>query len=158
MKPVSRELILIVSYSAVFTCFFVSSRRSVTRRTTGTGGHPVSQSMEQSVFKSKQFLSIVTTKLIYVEQRPLSRGRWLATVSSIETSRFKDENDEDEIFKILNNARARSSVILAGKSDSRGHSNTGFECRSGGIKLSNVGDIREIKIHVYHKRQTSYSS
>ena len=102
--------------------------------------------MEQSVFKSKQFLSIVTTKLIYVEQRPLSSGRWLATVSSIETFRFKDENDEDEIF------------ILAGKSDSRGHSNTGFECRSGGIKLSNVGDIREIKIHVYRKRQTSYSS
>ena len=114
--------------------------------------------MEQSVFKSKQFLSIVTTKLIYVEQRPLSSGRWLATVSSIETFRFKDENDEDEIFKILNNARARSSVILAGKSDSRGHSNTGFECRSGGIKLSNVGDIREIKIHVYRKRQTSDSS
>lgn len=30
VKPVSRELTLIVSYSAVFTCFFVSSRRSVT--------------------------------------------------------------------------------------------------------------------------------
>ena len=102
--------------------------------------------MEQSVFKSKQFLSIVTTKLIYVEQRPLSSGRWLATVSSIETFRFKDENDEDEIF------------ILAGKSDSRGHSNTGFECRSGGIKLPNIGDIREVKIHVYRKRQTSHSS
>ena len=65
--------------------------------------------MEQSVFKSKQFLSIVTTKLIYVEQRPLSSGRWLATVSSIETFRFKDENDDDEssyqILEILERLR-----------------------------------------------------
>ena len=47
--------------------------------------------------------------------------------------RFWDEDDyENEIFS--------TSVILAGKRDSRRHSTTRFkrECRCGGNKLSNV--------------------
>ena len=52
--------------------------------------------------------------------------------------RFEDDNDyEYDIFSVLSSARAGASVILAGKSDSRRHSTTGFS-ESGGNKLLNV--------------------
>ena len=61
------------------------------------------------------------------------------------TLRFFDEDDyEYQIFSILSIAQAWTSVILAGKRDSRRHSTTGLseidqrECRSGGNKLTDV--------------------
>ena len=55
--------------------------------------------------------------------------------------RFEDDNDyEYDIFSVLSSARAGASVILAGKSDSRRHSTTGFS-KSGGNKLLNVGSF-----------------
>ena len=61
------------------------------------------------------------------------------------TLRFFDEDDyEYEIFSTLRIAHAWTSVILAGKRDSRRHSTTGLsendqrECRSGGNKLTDV--------------------
>ena len=45
----------------------------------------------------------------------------------LESFRFWDEDDyEYEIFSILSIARAWTSVILAGKRDSRRHSTTSF--------------------------------
>ena len=45
----------------------------------------------------------------------------------VETFRFWDEYEyEYEIFSILSSARARTSVILAGKHDCRRHSTTSF--------------------------------
>ena len=46
-------------------------------------------------------------------------------ILSLESFRFEDDF-EYEIFSILNIARAGTSVILAGKLDSRSHSTTGF--------------------------------
>ena len=44
-----------------------------------------------------------------------------------ESFRFKDGNDnENKIFSVLRSAHARTSVILAGKRDSRLHSTTSF--------------------------------
>ena len=61
------------------------------------------------------------------------------------TLRFFDEDDyEYKIFSILSIAQAWTSVILAGKRDSRRHSTRSFsendqrECRSGGNKLTDV--------------------
>ena len=46
-------------------------------------------------------------------------------ILSLESFRFEDDF-EYEIFSILSIARAGTSVILAGKLDSRSHSTTGF--------------------------------
>ena len=46
---------------------------------------------------------------------------------SLETFRFWDEYDNEyEIFSVLSSARAWTSVILAGKRDSRRYSTTSF--------------------------------
>ena len=53
--------------------------------------------------------------------------RSLCKIGLIETFRFRDENEyEDNISSILNKVRAWSSVIWAGKRDSRRHSTTDF--------------------------------
>ena len=65
---------------------------------------------------------------------------WFYTVlhGVTQSFRFEDDNDyEYDIFSVLSSARAGASVILAGKSDSRRHSTTGFS-ESGKNKLLNV--------------------
>ena len=62
------------------------------------------------------------------------RYEWHIQVSAsqaLDSFRFytktrRTEDYEDEIFSILRSAHARTSVILAAKSDSRRHSTTGF--------------------------------
>ena len=54
------------------------------------------------------------------------------------------EHYENEIFSILSSARARTSVILAGKCGSRRHAffyEFYRDCRSGGNELSNEGSF-----------------
>ena len=47
--------------------------------------------------------------------------------STIESFRFWDEDDyEYEIFSVLSSTSAWTSIILAGKHDSRSHSTTSF--------------------------------
>ena len=51
----------------------------------------------------------------------------VASAQLLESFRFRDEDDfEYEIFSMLSIARAWTSVILAGKRDSRRHSTTSF--------------------------------
>ena len=51
----------------------------------------------------------------------------VARAQLLESFRFRDEDDyEYEIFSMLSIARAWTSVILAGKRDSRHHSTTSF--------------------------------
>ena len=44
----------------------------------------------------------------------------------MESVRFFDKDDENEIFSILSSARARTNVILVGKCESHRHSSTRF--------------------------------
>ena len=71
--------------------------------------------------------------------------QWNKRFTTVQVYWFCNEDDyENQIFSILSSAKAWTSVILAGKRDSRRHSKTGFrendqrEYRSGGNKLSNV--------------------
>ena len=75
----------------------------------------------------------------------------------LESLRFWDEDEfEYEIFSILGIAHAWTSVILAGKSDSRRHSTTSFSKNVvvGGNKLS---DVRSFNILLSGEGLTSFS-
>ena len=53
--------------------------------------------------------------------------QWNKRFRTVQVYWFCDKDDyEDEIFSILSSAQAWTSVILAGKRDSRRHSTTGF--------------------------------
>ena len=53
------------------------------------------------------------TRFTHSNKRACSQATFIV---SVETLRFQDENDyEYEIFSVLSNARALTSVILAGK-------------------------------------------
>ena len=61
----------------------------------------------------------------------ISRGTLRVNIrlfnKALESFRFWDEHDHEyAIFSILSSARARTSVILTGKRDSRNHSTTSF--------------------------------
>ena len=72
---------------------------------------------------------------------------------TLETFRFSDEYDyEYEIFSVLSSARSWTSVILAGKCGSPGHSTTSY--RAGENKITNV---RSFIIFRSGKRVTSFT-
>ena len=57
---------------------------------------------------------------------------------------FQDEDDyECAIFLVLSSARVWSSIILAGKRDSRRHSNMGF------LRVSINTDIRAVRLEKF---------
>ena len=87
------------------------------------------------------------------------RNLWYftTTYNAIASFRFWDENDyEYEIFSMLSIAHAWTSVILAGKRDSRCHSPTSFSENVivAGTKLSN---LRKFIILLSREGLTSFS-
>ena len=75
--------------------------------------------------RQRKVIFIARARLVKIRNPQLLRLR--ATLHTLESFRFWDENEYDDvIFSILSIAHVWASVILARKRDSRGHSTTSF--------------------------------